>query len=115
MLIRTFILDIKQQDGVEGCISDSFNVVKIPKATKALLIIDVAKKKKVFIMKLITKLNAHPPSKLSLERLKRIHYKICLKGFFTQGIHEVEDMGLSNDVGIIMEKGKKLTWYLGHV
>jgi hypothetical protein len=70
MLIRTFILDIKQQDRVEGCILDSFNVVKIPKATKALSIIDVAKKTSVFKMKLMTELNAHPPSKLPLERLK---------------------------------------------
>jgi hypothetical protein len=115
MLIRTSILDIKQQDGVEGCISDSFNVVKIPKATKALLIIDVAKKMSVFKMKLIIELNAHPPSKLPLKKLKQIHYKTCVKGSFTQGIHEVENMGLSNDVGIIMEKGIKLICYLGHV
>ncbi len=28
VLIRTFILDIEQQDEVEGCISKSFNVIK---------------------------------------------------------------------------------------
>ncbi len=67
MLIRTFILDIEQQDEVEGCILDSFNVVKIPKATKVLLIVDVPKKRLVF--KLI-ELNAHPPSKLPLNILR---------------------------------------------
>jgi hypothetical protein len=54
VLIRTFILDIEQQDEVEGCISNFFNVVKIPKATKVLLIIDVPKKGFVFKMRLIT-------------------------------------------------------------
>jgi hypothetical protein len=44
VLIKTFILDIEQQDEVEGCISNSFNVVKIPKAIKVLSIIDVPKK-----------------------------------------------------------------------
>jgi hypothetical protein len=42
--MKTFILDMEQQDEVEGCISNSFNVVKIPKATKVLSIIDVPKK-----------------------------------------------------------------------
>jgi hypothetical protein len=44
VLIKTFILDIEQQDEVEGYISNSFNVVKIPKATKVLSIIDVTKR-----------------------------------------------------------------------
>ncbi len=70
VLIRISILDIKQQDEVEGCISDSFNVVKIPKAITVLSIIDVAKKGLVFKMRLITKLNAHPLSKLPLDKLK---------------------------------------------
>jgi hypothetical protein len=54
VLLRTFILDIEQQDEVEGCISNSFNVVKIPKTTKVLSIIDVPKKGSVFKMRLIT-------------------------------------------------------------
>ncbi len=70
MLIRTFILDIEQQDEVEGCILNSFNVVKIPKTTKVLLIVDVPKKGLVFKMRLIIELNAHPPSKLPLDRLR---------------------------------------------
>jgi hypothetical protein len=97
MLIRTSILDIKQQDKVEACISNSFNVVKIPKATKALSIINVAKKASIFKMKLITKLNAHRPSKLPLERLKGIHYKICVKGF----LHK-ESMKLKTWVFLMM-------------
>ncbi len=112
MLIRTFILDIEQQDEIERCISNSFNVVKIPKAIKVLSIIDVPKKESVFKMKLIIELNTHTPSKLPLDRLKQIHYRTCVKGFFTQKIHEVEEVGLSDDVGIIMEKGKKLIWYI---
>jgi len=115
VLIRIFILDIEQQDEVEGCISDSFNVVKIPKATKVLSIIDVPKKRLVFKMRLITELNAYPPSKLPLDRLRQIHYRTCVKGFFTQEVHEVEEVGLSNDVGIIMGKGKKLIWYLRYI
>jgi hypothetical protein len=79
VLIRTYILDIKQQNEVKGCISNSFNVVKIPKATKVLSIIDVPKKRLVFKMRLIAELNAHPPSKLPLNRLKQIHCRTCVK------------------------------------
>jgi hypothetical protein len=70
VLIRISILDIEQQDEVKGCISNSFNFVKIPKATKVLLIIDVPKKGSIFKMRLITELNAHAPSKLPLNRLR---------------------------------------------
>jgi len=115
VLIKAFILDIEQQDEVEGCISNSFNVVKIPKATKVLLIFDVPKKGSIFKMRLITKLNAHTPSKLPLDRLRQIHYRTCVEGSFTQEVHEVEEVGLSNDVGIIMEKSKKMIWYLEHI
>jgi len=86
-------LDIEQQDEVEGCISYSFNVVKIPKATKVLSIVDVPKNGSIFKMKLITKLNAHPPSKLPLDRFKQLHYKTCVKGSFTQEVHEVKRGG----------------------
>ncbi len=44
-----------------------------------------------------------------------MQYGTCVKGSFTQEVHEVEEVGLFYDVGIIMEKGKKLIWYLGHV
>jgi len=70
VLIKTFNLDIEQQDEVEGCISKSFNVVKIPKVVKVLPIIDVLRKGSIFKMKLITELNVHPPSKLPLDKLK---------------------------------------------
>jgi hypothetical protein len=70
VLARTFVLDIEQQDGVEGCISKFVNFVEIPKATKLLMIVDVPRKGSVFKMRLITKLNAHPPSKLPLDRLR---------------------------------------------
>jgi hypothetical protein len=36
VLIKTSNLHIEQQDEIEGCISKSFNVVKIPKFTKVL-------------------------------------------------------------------------------
>jgi hypothetical protein len=62
-------------------------------------------------MRLIIELNAHPPSKLPLDKLRWIHYKTCVKGFFTQKVHEIEEVGLSYGVGIIMEKGKKLILY----
>jgi hypothetical protein len=38
-----------------------------------------------------------------------------VKGFFTQEIHEVEEVGLSCGVGIIMEKRNKLILYLRRV
>jgi hypothetical protein len=63
-------LDIEQQDEVEECIPESFNVVKIPKATTVLLIVDVPGKGSVFKMRLIIKLNAHPPSNLPLDKLR---------------------------------------------
>jgi hypothetical protein len=62
VLIKTHDLDIEQQDEVE--------VVKIPKAIKVLLIIDVPKKGSVFKMGLIIELNAHPPPKLPLDKLR---------------------------------------------
>ncbi len=93
VLIRISILDIEQQDEVEGCILDSFNVVKIPKATKVLSIVDVPKNGSIFKMKLITKLNAHPPSKLPLDKFRQIHYRTCVKGSFTQEVHEVKRGG----------------------
>ncbi len=70
MLIRTYVLGIQQQDEVEGCILESFNVVGIPKPTKLLPIVDVLGKGLVFKMRLITELNAHPPFKLPLDRLR---------------------------------------------
>ncbi len=115
VLIRISVLDIEQQDEVEGRISESFNVVKIPKATKVLLIVDVLGKGPFFKMKLIIELNAHPPSKLPLDKLRCVQYRTCVKGVFTQEVHEVEKVGLLYDVSIIMEEGKKLIWYLGRV
>ncbi len=115
VLVRTSILDIEQQDAVEGCILESFNFVEIPKATKLFLIIDVPRKGSVFKMRLITELNAYPPSKLPLDRLRQVQYRTCVKSSFTQEVHAVEEAGLFYDVGIIMKKGKKLIWYLGHV
>ncbi len=44
-----------------------------------------------------------------------MQYRTCVKGFFTQEVHEVEKVGLFYDVSIIMEEGKKLIWYLGRV
>jgi hypothetical protein len=70
VLIRISVLEIEQQDEVEGHISESFNVVKIPKATKVLPIVDVLGKGPVFKMKLVIELNAHPPSKLPLDKLR---------------------------------------------
>jgi hypothetical protein len=37
-----------------------------------------------------------------------------VKGPFTRKVHEVEEVNLFNDVGIVMEEGK-LIWYLGLV
>jgi hypothetical protein len=70
VLIRISDLDIDQQDEVEGCISNSFNVVKISEAIKILAIIDVPRKGSVFKMRHITQLDAHPASKLPLDKLK---------------------------------------------
>jgi hypothetical protein len=44
-----------------------------------------------------------------------MQYRTCVKGFFTQEVHEVKEVVFFNDVGIIMEEGKKLIWYLGRV
>ncbi len=66
-------------------------------------------------MRLIIEFNAHPPFKLPLDRLRRVQYKTCWRGFITWEDHEVENVGLFDDVGIIMEGGKKLIWYLGYV
>jgi hypothetical protein len=44
-----------------------------------------------------------------------VQYRTCVKGFLTQEVHEVEEVGLFYDVGIIMEEDKKLIWYLGCV
>ncbi len=112
VLMKASDLDIEQQDEIEGCISEFFNVAKIPEAIKVLLIVDVTRKGTIFKMRLITELNAHRPSKLPPDRLRWIQYRTCVKGSFTQEIHEVD---VFYDVGIIMEEGKKLIWYLGCV
>jgi hypothetical protein len=44
-----------------------------------------------------------------------VQYGTCVKESFTQEVHEVEEVGLFYDVGIIMEEGKKLIWYLENV
>jgi hypothetical protein len=62
------MLDIEQQDEVEGCILESIDVVEIPKAIKLLTIVDVLGKGLVFKMRPITELNAHPPYKLPLDK-----------------------------------------------
>ncbi len=90
VLIRTYILDVEQQYEVEGCISKSFNVVEILEATKVLLIVDVPRKGLVFKMRLIIELNTHPSLKLPLDKLRRMQYRTCVKGSFTQEVHEVE-------------------------
>jgi hypothetical protein len=51
--------------------------------TKVVLIIDVPRKGLVFKMKFIIEPNAHPPSKLPLNSLRHMQYKICVKGYFT--------------------------------
>ncbi len=48
-------------------------------------------------------MNAHPPPKFPLGRLCLMQYKTCVGGSFTQEDHEVEEMGLFDDVGIIMD------------
>ncbi len=63
------MLDIEQQDEIEGCISKSFDVVEILEAIK-LSIVDVLGKGLVFKMRLIIELNAHPPFKLPLNKLR---------------------------------------------
>jgi hypothetical protein len=70
VLVKNFVLDIEQQDEVEGCSSKSFNVVEFLEAIEVLPTVDVPRKGLVFKMRFITKLNAHPPSKLPLDRLK---------------------------------------------
>jgi len=44
-----------------------------------------------------------------------VQYRTCVKGFFTQKVHEVEEVSVFDDVGFVMEEGKKLIWYLGLV
>ncbi len=70
VLMKASDLDIEQQDEIEGCISEFFNVAKIPEAIKVLLIVDVTRKGTIFKMRLITELNAHRPSKLPPDRLR---------------------------------------------
>jgi len=69
----------------------------------------------IFKMDFIIEFNAHPHSKLPLDRLRWVQYKTCLRSFFTWENNEVENVGLFDEVGIIMEEGKKLIWYLGCV
>jgi len=109
VLVRIPILDIEQQTKMMGCILD-FNIAKTTKVSST---IDVPGKGSIFKMRLITKLNAHSPYKLPLDRLRWVQYKTCVRGSFTQEDHEVEEVGLFDDVGIIMKEDKKLTWYLG--
>jgi hypothetical protein len=63
--------------------SKFFNVVEILEVTKVLSIVNLPKKGPVFKMRLIIELNAHPPSKLPLNRLRHMQYKTCEKTYFT--------------------------------
>jgi hypothetical protein len=66
VLVRIPILDIEQQTKMMGCILD-FNIAKTIKVSST---IDVPGKGSIFKMRLITKLNAHSPYKLPLDRLR---------------------------------------------
>ncbi len=68
-------------------------------------------------MEFIAKFDAHPHSKLHYKRLieMKILYKTCIRSSTIQNAHEIEVMVLFSDVDILVNEGKKLTWYLVHV
>lgn len=45
----------------------------------------------------------------------KILFKTCIKGSTTQNVDENEVMVMFDDVDILVNEGKKLTWYFGHV
>jgi hypothetical protein len=68
-------------------------------------------------MEFIAKFDACPHSKLHCKQLIKVKilYKTCIKGSTTQNVDEIEVMVMFDDVDILVNEGKKLTWYFGHV
>ena len=59
------------------------------------------------------KLKSYLPSKLPLDNLQQVQYRNSIQSTsFLEDPHEVEEISFLDDVTIIMEEGKKLTWYL---
>ena len=70
----------------------------------------------VFKMRLISELNSHPPSKLPLDRLRQVQYKTSTdSSYLSNDTNDLQEIGLFDDVGVLMEERRSLTWYLGHV
>jgi hypothetical protein len=68
-------------------------------------------------MEFIAKFDVCPHFKLHYKQLieVKILYKTCIKGSTTQNVNEIEMMVMFYDVDILVNEGKKLTWYFGHV
>ncbi len=68
-------------------------------------------------MEFIANFDACPHSKLHYKQLieVKILFKTCIKGSTTQNVDENEVMVMFDDVDILVNEGKKLTWYFGHV
>jgi hypothetical protein len=62
------------------------------------------------------KLKSYLSSKLPLDNLQQVQYRNSTQSTsFLEDPHEVEEVSFLDDVYIIMEEGKKLTWYLACV
>ncbi len=99
VLVRTFVLDIEQQSESIWCISNLRNF----KNSEGIFNCWCARKRFSFQNEVIIELNAHPPPKFPLCRLCWMQHKTCVSGSFTQEDREVEEMGLFDDVNIIMD------------
>jgi hypothetical protein len=108
VLVRTSALDVEQQIAIASNVIDE-------ETCKISPTIDVSGKGLVFKMRLIAELNTHSPSKLPIDRLRRVQYKACIGGSHFDYAHDIEEVGLFDDVAVIMEEGNTLTWYLGRV
>jgi hypothetical protein len=82
ILVRTYVLDIEQQNELIGCTSylSIINFLNLGIS----LTINLPKKGLVLKMKSMIKLNSHPPSKLPLNRLKKCRVNMCKRFFHTR-------------------------------
>ena len=114
VLLRTSVLDVSQQGDVMcSSVVDSDDVLSHLKVCPT---VHVPGKGDVFKMRLISELNTHPASKLPLDRLIRVQYRTSTdSSYLSNNAHDLQEVGLFDDVGVLMEEGKNLVWYLGRV
>ena len=114
ILLRNSVLDVSHQDDFMcSSVVDCDDVLSHSKVCPS---VHVPGKGDVFKMRLILELNSYPPSKLPLDRLRRVQYRTSANSsYLSNDTNGFQEIGLFDDICVLMEEGRSLTWYLGRV